>query len=105
MTKRNSQNIDRKNTQITVKDKCIICSVDVSLRTSGAKTRRNLQTTVPSAASLRETVCLCLSDGEVLPYLQGRRQGGFPVARNPLPQGKKKKNQTFLDDSTIIVDI
>ena len=69
MTERNSQNIDRKSTQITVIDKSIICSVDVSFRSLGAKTRRNLQSTVRSAAALRETICFCLSDGEVSQYL------------------------------------
>ena len=66
MTERNSQNIDRKSTQITVIDKSIICSVDESLRSLGAKTRGNLKSTVPSAA---ETICFCLSDGEVSQYL------------------------------------
>ena len=44
MTKRNLQYLDRKSTQITVTvvDKCIICSVDVSLRSSGARTRQKL---------------------------------------------------------------
>ena len=73
MTERNSQNIDRKSTQITVIDKSIICSVDVALRSLGVKTRRTLQSTVPSAAALRETICFCLSDGEVSQYLGGRR--------------------------------
>ena len=65
MTERNSQNIDRKRIQITVADKSMICSVDVSLRSLGAKTRRNLQSSVPFAAALRETICFRLSDGEV----------------------------------------
>ena len=69
MTERNSQNIDTKSTQITVIDKSIICSVDVSLRSLGANTRRNLQSTVPSAAALREAICFCLSEGEVSQYL------------------------------------
>ena len=60
MTERNSQNIDRKSTQITVIDKSIICSVDMSLRSLGAKTKRNLQSTVPLAAAVRETICSCL---------------------------------------------
>ena len=54
MTERNPQGIDRKSTQITVIDKCIICSVDVSLCSLGARTRWNLQSTVPSAAALRD---------------------------------------------------
>ena len=58
MTERNSQIIDRKSTQITVIDKSIICLVDVSLRSLGAKTRRNLQSTVPLAAALRVTICI-----------------------------------------------
>ena len=56
MTERNSQNIERKSTQIIVIDKSIICSVDVSLRSSGARIKRNLQSTVPSATALRQTV-------------------------------------------------
>ena len=58
-----------KSTQITVIDKSIICSVDVSLCSLGAKTRRNLQSTVPSAAALRETICFCLSHSNVSQYL------------------------------------
>ena len=71
MTEKNSQNIGRKSTQITVIDKCIICSADVSLRSLGARTRWNLQSTVPSAAALRETIkfCFYLFDGEVSQYL------------------------------------
>ena len=69
MTERNPQNIDRKSTQITVIDKCKICSADVALHSSGARTRRKLQSTVPSAAALRETIYFCLSDGEVSQYL------------------------------------
>ena len=72
MTERNPQNIDRKSIQITVIDECIICSVDVSLRSSGARTTRNCQSTVPSTAALRvrETkFFFCLSDGEVSQYL------------------------------------
>ena len=69
MAERNSQNIDSKTTQITVIDKSIICSVDVSLHSLGAKTRRNLQSTVLSATALQETTCLCLSNGEVSQYL------------------------------------
>ena len=65
MTERNPRNIDRKSTQITVIDKCTMCSVDVLLRSSGAKTRQNLQSTVPSAAALQETSSFCLSDGKV----------------------------------------
>ena len=38
----------------------IICSVDVSLRSLGAKTRQNLQSTMPLAVALRETICFCL---------------------------------------------
>ena len=41
----------------TVTDKSIICSVGLSLRSLEAKTRRNLQSTVPCAAALRETIC------------------------------------------------
>ena len=69
MTERNSRNTDRKSTQITVIDKSIVCSVDLSLHSLGAKTRQNLQNTVPSATALRETICFCLSDGEVSQYL------------------------------------
>ena len=54
MAERNPHDIDRKSTQIAVIDKCIICSVDVPLRSLGARTRRNLQSTVPSATALRE---------------------------------------------------
>ena len=59
----------QESTQITGIDRSIICSVDVSLRSIGAKTRRNLQSTVPSATALRETICFCLPDGEVSQYL------------------------------------
>ena len=69
MTERNSQNIDRKSTQITVIDKSIICSVDVSLCSLGANTGQKLQSTVPSAAALQETICFCLSNGEMSQYL------------------------------------
>ena len=69
MTERNSQNIDRKSTQITVIDKSIICSVDVSLHSLGAKTRQNLKSTEPSAAALQKTICYCLSDSKLSQYL------------------------------------
>ena len=66
---KNSQNTEKKCTQVRVIDKSIICSVDVSLHSWGAKTRQNLQSTVPSAAALWETICFCLSDGRVSQYL------------------------------------
>ena len=59
MAERNPQDIDRKRTQITVIETCIVWSVDVSLRRLGARSRRNLQSTVPSATALRKTY-LCL---------------------------------------------
>ena len=46
-----------------------MCSADVSLRSLWAKTRRNLHSTVSSAAALRETIRFCLSDGKVSQYL------------------------------------
>ena len=69
MAERNSQNIDRKSTQITVIDKCIICSVDVSLCRLGARTRQNLQSTLLSAAHCERLICFCLSNGAVSQYL------------------------------------
>ena len=67
--KKFSEHWQEKYTQITVIDTSIISSLDVPLRSLGAKTRRNLQSTVPSATALRQTICFCLTDGEVSQYL------------------------------------